>query len=84
MMILSEIAEWKPVNGAFQDANELSRKKLQRKKEVMDASWKGDQTAKVMEYGFKFLEKDRSTLESLSRKEVKRFFDTLCSLIDRP
>lgn len=84
MIVLSEIAEWKPVDGTFQDANELSRKKLQRKKEVMDASWKGDRTAKIMQYGFKFLEKDRSTLESLSRKEVKRFFDRLCSLIDGP
>jgi hypothetical protein len=84
MIVLSEIAEWKPVDGTFQDAHELSRKKLQRKKEAMDASWKGDRTARVMQYGFKFLEKDRSTLESLSRKEVKRFFDTLCSLIDGP
>jgi hypothetical protein len=84
MMILSEIAEWKPVDGTLQDEHGLSRKKLQRKKEVMNPSWKGDRTAKVMEYGFKFIEKDRSTLESLSRKEVKRFFDTLCSLLDGP
>ncbi|CZR65265.1 uncharacterized protein PAC_15165 [Phialocephala subalpina] len=84
MMILSEIAEWKPVDGTFRDANELSRKKLQRKQEVMDASWKGDRTAAVMQYGFKFLEKDRSTLQSLSRKDVKRFFDRLCSLLDGP
>jgi hypothetical protein len=83
-MILSEIAEWKPLSGHFPVANELSRKKLQRKKEVMDASWKGDRTAKVMQYGFKFLEKDRSTLERFSRKEVKRFFDRLCSLINGP
>jgi hypothetical protein len=47
----------------------------------MDASWKGERTAKIMQYGFKFLEEDRVMLENLSRKEVKRFFDTLCSLI---
>ena len=49
----------------------------------MDASWKGDQTAKVMQYSFKILKKDRSTLDSLSRKEVKRFFNRLYSLINR-
>jgi hypothetical protein len=79
-----EIAEWKPIDGTFEDANKLSRKKLQRKKEVIDISWKGDQTAKIMQYNFKFLEKDRSMLKNLSRKEVKRFFDRLCSLINGP
>ena len=47
----------------------------------MDVSWKGEWTAKIMQYGFKFFEKDRSMLENLSRKEVKHFFDLLCSLI---
>lgn len=84
MIILSEIAEWKPVDCIFQDHNELLRQKLHRKNEVTDASWKGDRTAKIMQYGFKFLEKDRSTLENLSRKEIKRFFDGLCALIDEP
>jgi hypothetical protein len=79
-----EIAEWKPIDGTFEDANKLSRKKLQRKKEVIDISWKGDQTTKIMQYNFKFLEKDRSMLKNLSRKEVKRFFDRLCSLINGP
>ena len=51
---------------------------------MIDVSWKGDRTAKIMQYGFKFLDKDRSTLENLSKKEIKRFFDTLCSLIDEP
>jgi hypothetical protein len=82
MMVLSEVAEWKPVNGTFRDTNELLRKKLQRKKEVMDVNWKGDGTAKIMQYGFGFLEKDRSTLENLSRKDIKRFFDTLCHLFE--
>jgi hypothetical protein len=81
MMILFKITEWKPVDGTFQDANELSRKKLQRKKEVMDANWKGDRTAKVMEHGFKFLEKDRSTLKSLSWKETKRFLQLFCRTV---
>ena len=82
MIVLSEIAEWRPVNGTSQDANELLRKKLQGKVEVTDASWKGDRTAKVMQHGFRFLESDCSTLESLGGKEVKRFFEILCSLID--
>jgi hypothetical protein len=51
---------------------------LERKNEVMNVNWKGDRTAEIMPYGFKFLEKDCSTLESLSRK---RLFDRLCSLV---
>ena len=39
MIVLSEVAEWKPVDGSFRDPNELLRKKLQRKREVVDANW---------------------------------------------
>jgi hypothetical protein len=81
MVVLSEVVEWKLVDGTFRDTNELLRKKLQRK-EVVDVNWKGDGTAKIMQHGFGFLEKDRSTLENLSRKDIKRFFDTLCHLFE--
>ncbi|EPE26511.1 hypothetical protein GLAREA_02424 [Glarea lozoyensis ATCC 20868] len=82
MIILSEIAEWKVVDRTFKDADELARKKLLRRNEVTTAGWKSERTAKVMQYGFQFLETDRAKLDKLSRKEVKRFFDTLCGLID--
>lgn len=51
---------------------------------MTDVSWKGDRTAKIIQDRFKFLEKDRSMLENLSRKEIKRFFDRLYSLINGP
>ena len=82
MIVLSEVAEWKPVDGTFMDPSELLQKKLQRKREVVDVNWKGDRTAKIMQHGFGFLEKDRSTLENLSWKDMKRFFDTLCNLFE--
>jgi hypothetical protein len=82
MIILSEIAEWKPIEATFLDANELLQKKLERRKLVMNSSWKGDGTAKVMQYGFKFLLEDHFVLENLSWKEIKRFFDGLCSLLE--
>jgi hypothetical protein len=84
MIVLSEIAEWKPVDGTFQDASEVWRKQLQRMKELTSPYWKGEWTAKIMQYGFGFLEKDNSTLEKLSRKDIKRFFDKLCSLFQEP
>ncbi len=83
MMILRRSQSGNPLIELSRTQNELLRKKWQRK-EVMDAGWKGERTAKIMQYGFKFLEGDRFTLENLSRKEVKRFFDALCSLIGWP
>jgi hypothetical protein len=66
---------------AAKDADELLQKKLQRMKEVTSVDWKGDRTAKIMQFGFGFLEKDRSILETLCEKEIKRFFDTICYLL---
>jgi len=45
MVVLSEIVEWKPIDGTFRDSNDLLRKKLQRKNEGMDANWKGERPA---------------------------------------
>lgn len=79
MIILSEIAEWKPIENS-RDATALLMMELRRKKEVMDPSWKGELTAKIMQYGFCFLEQDHEKLENLTRRDIKGFFDTLCAL----
>ncbi|KAL9026609.1 MAG: hypothetical protein Q9196_004743, partial [Gyalolechia fulgens] len=84
MIVLSEIAEWRPADGTFQGEKELLRKKLERKQKATDPNWKGDLTAKIFQYGFGFLEKDRHTLEHLSRRDIKRFFDKLCKLLEAP
>jgi hypothetical protein len=42
MMVLSEIAEWKPLDEDYQDSSRLERKQVQRKKAVMDPLWKGN------------------------------------------
>jgi len=81
LIVLSEIAEWKPVDGAFQDEPELLKKKLERGKTVMDPSWKSAETAEIFKYGFGFLDKDRHTLEQLSWRDIKRFYDKLCALL---
>ena len=81
MMILSEIAEWQPLDGGYREEAELLRKKLERKKLVMDPEWKGAATAKIFRYGFGNLEKNRHTLEQFSTWDVKRFYDGLCELL---
>jgi len=81
LIVLSEIAEWKPVDGAFRDERELLKKKLERKKTVMDSNWKSAETAEIFKYGFSFIEKDRHTLEQLSWHDIKRFYDKLCALL---
>lgn len=83
LMILSEIAEWQLIDGAFRDEPELVKKKLERKQRVMDPEWKGELAAAVFTYGFGFLEKDHNTLEQLSYREIRRFFDKLCALLER-
>ncbi|KAF4943436.1 hypothetical protein FGADI_13425 [Fusarium gaditjirri] len=82
MMVLSEIAEWKPLDRAFRDDAELRSRKLERKRLVTSPGWKGAVTAEIFQYGFGFLEKDRNTLEEYSEWEVKRFFDRLCKLLE--
>ncbi|KND86524.1 hypothetical protein TOPH_08826 [Tolypocladium ophioglossoides CBS 100239] len=81
MIVLSEIAEWKPLSRAFRNEDELLKMKLQRKQMVTNPDWKGPETAALFQKGFGFLDKDRHTLEQLGRWEIKRFFDELCSLL---
>ncbi|RMD40644.1 hypothetical protein DV735_g4470, partial [Chaetothyriales sp. CBS 134920] len=81
MMILSEIAEWQPLDGAVQDKAELLRRGSERKKLVTNPNWKGAPTANVFKFGFGFLEKDRQTLEQYSHWHVKRFYDRLCECL---
>ncbi|RMZ78691.1 hypothetical protein DV738_g3808, partial [Chaetothyriales sp. CBS 135597] len=78
MMVLSEIAEWRPLDGAVRDTAELLRRGLERKQLVTNPNWKGAPTANVFKLGFGFLEKDRQTLEQYSHWQVKRFYDKLC------
>lgn len=80
MMVLSEIAEWRPLD-RFQDKEELLKRKLERKQLVTSLDWKGAPTAEIFKYGFGFLEKDHHTLEGYSRWDIKRFYDTLCELL---
>ncbi|KAI3583800.1 hypothetical protein IWW34DRAFT_901554 [Fusarium oxysporum f. sp. albedinis] len=82
MMVLSEIAEWQPLDKSFHDDAELRSRKLERKRLVTSPGWKGAMTAEIFQYGFGFLEKDRNTLEEYSEWEVKRFYDELCKLLE--
>jgi hypothetical protein len=82
MMVLSEIAEWRPLDRAFQGEEELLKRKMERKQLVTNPDWKGASTAEIFKYGFGFfLEKDHYTLERYSRWDVKRFYDTLCEIL---
>ncbi|KLP11498.1 Uncharacterized protein Y057_10061 [Fusarium fujikuroi] len=82
MMVLSEIADWKPLEKEILDHAELRSRKLERKRLVTNPSWKDAMTAEFFQFGFEFLEKDRSTLEEYSRWKVKRFYDRLCKLLE--
>lgn len=83
MIILSEIAEWKPMDTTpAKDDEELLRRKTERCKKVSSVEWKGVQTAAVFKFGFEFLEGRGKELEGISWSGVKRFFDTLLELLD--
>ncbi len=82
MMILSEIAEWRPVDRAFTDEEDLRTKKVERARLVARPEWKGAATAEIFEFGFGILlERDVHMLEKYSRWDVKRFYDKLCALL---
>ncbi|KAH7176598.1 hypothetical protein EDB81DRAFT_897910 [Dactylonectria macrodidyma] len=83
MMVLSEIAEWKPLSRTFRDEEELRKMKAERRQMATHPGLRGQRqfTAAIFQKGFGFLDKDRDTLENLGRWEIKRFFDELCSLL---
>ncbi|KAI0546730.1 hypothetical protein F4679DRAFT_587255 [Xylaria curta] len=83
MMILSEIAEWKPLDYVTpgEGGAELLRRKLNRKRQVTSTEWKSGLHPQVFRLGFDFLDADRETLETYSRWRVKRFYDELCELL---
>ncbi len=82
MMILSEIAEWRPVDQAFKDEEDLRKKKVERARLVARPEWKGAATAEIFEFGFGILlERDVHMLEKYSRWDVKRFYDKICALL---
>lgn len=81
MMLLSEIAEWKPLSKTFRDETDLRNQKLERKRVVMDPEWRGPKAAQVFRYGFAVLEKDYDTLKRYTKWDVKRFYDELCELL---
>ncbi|KAI0815415.1 hypothetical protein GGR55DRAFT_675032 [Xylaria sp. FL0064] len=85
MMVLSEIAEWKPINaGPFHNEAEVVVAKLQRKQLVSDPRWKNGETAAVFRFGFEFLDKGIDTLEQYTHWQVKSFYDRLCELLAPP
>ncbi|KAH7158151.1 hypothetical protein B0J13DRAFT_618185 [Dactylonectria estremocensis] len=83
MMVLSEIAEWRPLSRVFRDEEELRKMRAERRQMVTHPGLRGQRqfTAAVFQKGFGFLDNDRDTLEKLGKWEIKRFFDELCSLL---
>ncbi|KAI0445138.1 hypothetical protein F4803DRAFT_571940 [Xylaria telfairii] len=83
MMVLSEIADWAPLDGVRENEGEveLLRRKLDRKRVVTNTAWKSALSAQVFRHGFGFLEADRETLETYGRWRIKHFYDTLCELL---
>lgn len=81
MIVLSEIADWKPLDvGKVSSERELREKKLEVRRKVTSIEWKGEATAKIFRYGFELLE--LRGIERMSWGGIKRFFDRLCELLE--
>ena len=81
MMVLTEIAEWCPLDGGFQDEEELRKKRVERVRLVVRPEWKGAATAEIFRFGFGFLDQDVQILEKMSSWDAKRFYGRLCDLL---
>ncbi|KAK7432982.1 hypothetical protein QQZ08_000453 [Neonectria magnoliae] len=81
MMILSEIAEWKPLDGTGKEGRVLFMSQVRRKQLVQSDDWKGKSAAAIFEHGFGFIDQPREVLKTYSFDAVNRFFDTLCDLL---
>lgn len=81
MIVLSEIADWKPLEAPKADSgDELRAKKTEVKRRVTSLEWKGEATARIFRFGFEFLE--MRDIERMSWGGIKRFFDRLCELLE--
>lgn len=67
LMILSEIADWRPM--------------LQRVRLVTNASWKNGTTSAIMCFGFQTLGKPPKELQGASHWEIKHFYDHICDML---
>lgn len=82
LMILSEIADWRPITGGpFRDEAELREATLQRVRLVTNDSWKNGTTAEIMRFGFVAMEKPLNALYQLSHWQIKGFYDRLYYLL---
>lgn len=81
LIVLSEIADWKPLEvGGVGNERELREKKMEVRRRVTSAEWKGEVTARIFRFGFEFLEV--KGIERMSWGGIKRFFDKLCELLE--
>ncbi|KAF2840804.1 hypothetical protein M501DRAFT_1014802 [Patellaria atrata CBS 101060] len=82
LMVLSEIAEWKQIDGNFQNKVELSKKRTSRKEQMIDENWTGSRTSNFFNSAFQFLELDLWTLDTLPERNIKRYYNQLCKVLD--
>lgn len=81
MVVLTEIADWKPLDPVDARNEKVMReKKMELKRRVTNPQWKGEATAAVFRYGFGILEEEE--LDKVTWSGIKRFFDGLCELLE--
>lgn len=79
MMILTEIADWRPINrGPFRNEKCLTKAAQERVQVVTSAAWKNSATADIMRFGFSALERPHTVLHGLDNWQIKSFYDELC------
>lgn len=72
MMILSEIADWRPIERSpFRDEAALREATLQRGQLATNETWKNGTTAAIFRYGFQFLDSEPKVLEQYSHWQIK-------------
>jgi hypothetical protein len=82
MMVLSEIAEWRPLDQvAFKDEDDLRKRQMERVRLVARPEWKGARTAEIFKFAFGMLDQDVQALERSTRWDGKRFYDKLCVML---
>jgi hypothetical protein len=82
LMVLSEIAEWKPIQNDAKDSSGILHVQRSRVRCVRNSSWKGALTAEIFSYGFEVLSRDKHILESFSHWDIKKVYDRLCAQLE--
>jgi hypothetical protein len=82
LVVISEILEWQKLDGNSFAARGLKDAQREWKNRVKSAGWNGEAIANFFTYGLDRISQQSRFLDVVSEREITRYFNKLCDLLD--